>query len=102
MTNATPTRLRPLGNRVIVRRLESEEKLKGGILLPENAKKKQEQASVIAVGPGKRDKSGNLNPVTVKIGDTVLMEKYSGQEVKIEDEDYIIVNADELIAIIEK
>ncbi len=102
MTNTTSSRLRPLGNRVIVRRLESEEKLKGGILLPENAKKKQEQANVIAVGPGKRDKSGNLTPVAVKIGDTVLMEKYSGQEVKIEDDEYVIVNADELIAIIEK
>jgi chaperonin GroES len=102
MANATATNLRPLGNRVIVRRLESEEKLKGGILLPENAKKKQEQAQVIAIGPGKRDKSGHVNPVPVKIGDTVLMEKYSGQEVKIDDEDYVIVNADELIAIIEK
>lgn len=102
MANATATNLRPLGNRVIVRRLESEEKLKGGILLPENAKKKQEQAQVIAVGPGKRDKSGHVTPVSVKIGDTVLMEKYSGQEVKIDDTDYVIVNADELIAIIEK
>lgn len=97
----TTTRLRPLGNRVIVRRLESEEKLRGGILLPENAKKKQEQAEVIAVGPGKRDKSGNITPVPVKVGDVVLMEKYSGQDVTLDDQEYVIVKADELIAIVE-
>lgn len=97
----TTTRLRPLGNRVIVKRLETEEKLRGGILLPENAKKKQEQAEVIAVGPGKRDKNGNVTPVPVKIGDVVLMEKYSGQEITVDDQEYVIVKADELIAIVE-
>ncbi len=96
------TRLRPLGNRVIVRRLESEEKLRGGILLPDNAKKKQEQALVIAVGPGKTDKNGKLIPVSVKAGDIILMEKYSGQDVTIEEQELVIVKADELIAIIEQ
>lgn len=95
------TRLRPLGNRVIVRRLESEEKLRGGILLPENAKKKQEQAEVIAVGPGKLDKNGTVVPLPVKVGDVILMEKYSGQNVTIDDQEYVIVKADELIAIVE-
>ncbi len=61
------TRLRPLGNRVIVKRLESEEKLKGGILLPDSAKKKQEQTEVIAIGPGKLDKNGKLLPIPVKV-----------------------------------
>lgn len=94
--------LRPMGNRVLLRRLEAEEKLKGGIFLPETAKKKQEQAEVIAIGPGKSDKSGNLIPMPVKVGDVILMEKYSGQEVTLDDQEYVIVRADDIIAIIEK
>jgi len=96
------TSFRPLGNRVLVRRLAAEETLKGGILLPDSAKKKQEHAEVIAIGTGKKDKSGQLIPISVKVGDIVLMEKYSGQEVTLNDEEYIIVRADDLIAIIEK
>lgn len=96
------TKLQPLGNRVLLKRLPAEEKLKGGIVLPDSAKQKQEQAKVIAVGPGKKDKSGQLIPVPVKDGDIVLMEKYSGQEVTLNDEEFIIVKADDLIAIIEK
>jgi chaperonin GroES len=94
--------LRPLGNRVLVRRLEQEEKLKGGILLPDTAKKKQEQAEVVAIGTGKKDKNGNLIPIPVKVGDIILMEKYSGQEVNLNDQDYVILRADDLIAIVEK
>ena len=94
--------LRPLGFRVLVRRLETEEKLKGGILLPDTAKKKQEQAEVIALGTGKKDKNGNLIPIPVKVGDVILMEKYSGQEVTLNDQEYTILKADEIIAIIEK
>lgn len=93
-------KLTPLGNRVLVRRLEAEEKLKGGIILPDTAKKKQEQAEVIAVGTGKKDKNGNLIPLPVKVGDIVLMEKYSGQEITLDDHEYIIVRSDDLIAII--
>lgn len=96
------TKLKPLGNRVLIRRLEAEETLKGGILLPDSAKKKQEQAEVVAVGPGKKDNKGNLIPMPVKEGDIVLMEKYSGQEVTLDDQEYVIVRADDLIAIIEK
>lgn len=96
------TKLKPLGNRVLIRRLEAEETLKGGILLPDSAKKKQEQAEVVAVGPGKKDNKGNLVPMPVKEGDVVLMEKYSGQEVTLDDQEYVIVRADDLIAIIEK
>jgi len=94
--------LRPLGFRVLVRRLDTEEKLKGGILLPDTAKKKQEQAEVIALGTGKKDKSGNIVPIPVKVGDVILMEKYSGQEVTLNDHEYTILKADEIIAIIEK
>lgn len=95
-------KLRPLGNRVLVRRLEAEETLKGGIILPDTAKKKQESAEVVAIGTGAKDKEGNLIPIPVKIGDVILMEKYSGQEVTLDDENYVILRADDLIAIVDK
>ncbi len=100
--NHPPTNLRPLGNRILVKRLEMEEKLKGGILLPDTAKKKQEQAEVLAIGTGKKDKNGHLIPIAVKVGDIILMEKYSGQEVTLNDQDYVILRADDIIAIVEK
>lgn len=96
------TKLKPLGNRVLVRRLAAEEKLKGGIILPDTAKKKQEQAQVIAVGIGKKDQDGHLVPMSVKVNDIILMEKYSGQEVVIGGEDFVILRADDIIAIVEK
>lgn len=99
--NNTP-KLIPLGNRVLVRRLEAESKLKGGIVLPDSAKKKQEQAEVVAIGTGKKDKNGNLIPMPVAIGNVILMEKYSGQEVTIQDEEFVIIKADDIIAIVEK
>ena len=104
MAQSTDTKvaLRPLGNRVLVRRLEADEKLKGGIILPDSAKKKQEQAQVIAVGTGKKDKAGALIPMPVKVHDIILMDKYSGQEVKVNDEEFMIVRADDIIAIVEK
>ena len=98
----TNIKLRPLGNRVLVRRLEAEETLKGGIILPDTAKKKQESAEVVAIGTGSKDKEGNLIPIPVKVGDVILMEKYSGQEVTLEDETYVILRSDDLIAIVEK
>lgn len=101
-TSHTKVALRPLGNRVLVRRLEADEKLKGGIILPDTAKKKQEQAEVIAIGTGKKDKDGKLVPMPVAIGDIILMDKYSGQEVKVNDEEFMIVRADDIIAIVEK
>ena len=100
--NQTKIKFKPLGDRVLVRRLEEEETLKGGILLPDTAKKKQEQVEVVAVGPGKTDKKGNHIQIPVKIGDVVIMEKYSGQEVTINDNDYVIVKTDGLIAIVEQ
>jgi chaperonin GroES len=100
-TCQTKVNFQPLGNRVLLRRLAAEE-AKGGIILPDNAKKKQEQAEVIAIGTGKNDKQGQLVPIPVKVGDIVLIEKYSGQEVTLCDEEYIIARADDLIAIIEK
>jgi chaperonin GroES len=93
--------LKPLGNRVVAKRIEQEETLKGGIILPDTAKKKQESAKVVAVGPGQTNKDGKAIPISVKVGDTILMDKYSGQEVTIDDEDLVILRADDIIAIIE-
>lgn len=101
-SNSSCCELQPLGDRVLLRRLAAEEKLKGGIILPDSAKKKQEQAEVIAIGKGKKDKDGNLIPMPVKIGDIVLVEKYTGQEITLNDEELMIARAGDLIAIIEK
>lgn len=92
--------IRPLGNRVVAQRLEQEETLKGGIILPDSAKKKQESAKVVAVGPGELTKEGKLLPMPVNVGDVILMDKYAGQEVSIDDEDYVIVKADDIVAIV--
>ncbi len=101
MAQQTTTKLKPLGNRVLAKRLEEEETQRGGIIIPDSAKKKQESAKVIAVGPGKKDEKGNLEPMPVKIGDLILTDKYAGQEVTVDDVEYIIVKADDIIAIIE-
>lgn len=93
--------LRPLGDRVLIQRIEQETTLKGGIILPETAKKKQEMAVVIAVGNGKVVSDGKTLPMPVEIGDKVLMDKYSGQEVTINDEEYVVLKSDDIIAIIE-
>ncbi|MDN3505380.1 MAG: co-chaperone GroES [Rhabdochlamydiaceae bacterium] len=95
------TTLKPVGNRVVLKRLETEETSAGGIILPESAQKKQESALVIAVGKGKTSSDGHTLPMTVKEGDTVLMDKYAGQEVTVNDETFIIAKEDDIIAIIE-
>ncbi len=102
MTQQTEKKLsmRPLGNRVVAQRLEQEETLKGKIILPDSAKKKQETAKVIAVGPGQMTEEGKTLPMPVKVGDVILMDKYAGQEVTIQDEDYVIVKADDIVAIV--
>jgi len=100
-TKTKTPNLKPLGNRVLVKRLEAEEALKGGIILPDTAKKKQEKATVLAIGEGKKDKEGQIVPIPVKKGDVVLIDKYSGTEVNIDDEEYIIVRSDDIIAIVE-
>lgn len=97
---AKKSTLKPLGNRVLVQRQEPQEVLKGGILLPDSAKKKQETAKVISVGEGKRLDDGKILPIPLKEGDTVLMDKYSGQEVTINDEEFLILKADDIIAMI--
>lgn len=93
--------LKPIGNRVVVKRMEQQETSKGGILLPDSAKKKQETAKVIAIGPGKSNKNGEIIPVEIKVGDIVLMDKYSGQEVSINDEEFLILKSEDIIAVLE-
>ena len=90
--------VKPLSDRVIAIRLEAEEVSKGGIILPDSAKQKQEKVEVLAVGPGKTDQNGNLVAMPVSVGDIVLMDKYAGQEVSIDGKEYIIVRADDIVA----
>lgn len=94
------TKIKPLADRVVAQRLESEETLKGGIIIPDSAKKKQEMAKVIAVGPGKITDENKVLPMSVKEGDIILMDKYSGQEITIDDDEFIIVKADDIIALV--
>jgi chaperonin GroES len=94
--------LKPLSNRIIAIRLDSKEILKGGLVLPDSAKKKQETAKVVAVGPGKKTEDGKILPMTIKVGDVILLEKYAGQEVTYNDQEYLIAKADDVIAIIEE
>ena len=91
-------KFRPLQDRVVVKRIEAEEKTAGGIIIPDTAKEKPQQGETIAVGTGGRDETGKLIPMDVKIGDRVLFGKYSGTEIKVEDEDYLILREDEILA----
>ena len=94
------TKFRPLHDRVVVRRLEGEEKTKGGIIIPDTAQEKPMQGEVIAVGPGGRDETGKLIPIDVKKGDKVLFGKWSGTEVKIEGEDLLIMKESDIMGVI--
>ena len=93
--------LRPLHDRILVQRIEEEEQKVGGIIIPDSAKEKPQQGKVIAVGAGKADKDGKRVPLDVKDGDTILFGKYSGQEVRVDGEDYLIMREDEVLAVIE-
>ena len=94
-------KFRPLHDRVAVRRLEGEEKTKGGIIIPDTAKEKPSQGEIIAVGPGGRDESGKLIPIDVHPGDRVLFGKWSGTEVKIDGVEYLIMKESDIMGIIE-
>jgi chaperonin GroES len=94
--------VRPLNDRVLLRRLEQEEVIKGGIIIPDTAKEKPQEAEVIAVGPGKLDEDGKRIPTEVKKGDRVLIGKYSGTDIKIADDEFVIVREDEILGVIEK
>ena len=94
--------LRPLHDRVIIKRVDdAEQKSAGGIIIPDSAKEKPQKAEVVAVGPGKLNDKGQATPLDVKAGDQVLIGKYAGNEIKIEDQEYVIVREDEILAVIE-
>ena len=92
---------RPLGDRLIVKPKESEEKTKSGIVLPDSAKEKPQEGKVISVGKGVKDDKGNITPMEVKVGDVVLYSKYSGTEVKIDGEEHLIIKESDVLAIVE-
>ncbi len=94
-------KFRPLHDRVLVRRVEAEEKTKGGIIIPDTAKEKPQEGEVIAVGPGARDESGKLIPIDLKTGDRILFGKWSGTEIKIEGEDLIIMKESDVMGVVE-
>ena len=92
---------RPLHDRVVVRRIDAEEKTKGGIIIPDTAKEKPQEGEVIAVGPGARDESGKVQALDVKAGDRILFGKWSGTEVRIDGEDILIMKESDIMGIVE-
>lgn len=95
-------KIRPLHDRVVVKRIEAQEQVRGGIIIPDTAKEKPQEAEVIAVGPGKVNDNGQRSPMDVKAGDRILIGKYSGSEIKVGDEDLVILREDEILAVLDK
>jgi chaperonin GroES len=95
------TKFRPLGDRVLVKRIKEEERTKGGIVIPDTAKEKPQEGKVVAVGKGKYDDDGKLIPIEVKAGDKILFGKYSGSEVKLDGEEHMIMREDDILGILE-
>ncbi len=94
-------KFRPLHDRVLVKRLTPEAKSAGGIFIPESAKDKPQEAQVVAVGEGRRQDDGTLRPVSVKVGDKVLFGKYTGDEVKLDGEEHIVLREEDILAVLE-
>jgi len=92
---------RPLGDRVLVRRVKEEEKTKGGIIIPDTAKEKPQEGEIVATGPGARDEQGKIQPLDVKVGDKILFGKWSGTEVQIAGEDLLIMKESDVLGVIE-
>ena len=93
-------KIRPLHDRVVVKRIEQEEQIRGGIIIPDTAKEKPQEAEIVAVGPGKLQEDGKRQPMDVSEGDKVLIGKYSGSEIKIDDDELVILREDEILAVI--
>ena len=93
---------RPLHDRVVVRRIDAEEKTKGGIIIPDTAKEKPQEGEVVSVGPGARDDSGKIQPLDVKAGDRILFGKWSGTEVKIDGEELLIMKESDIMGVVEQ
>jgi chaperonin GroES len=94
-------KLRPLHDRVIVKRIDSETKTASGIVIPDNAAEKPDQGEVLAVGPGRKNDKGEISPISVKVGDRVLFGKYSGQTVKVDGDELLVMKEDDLFAVVE-
>ncbi len=92
---------RPLHDRVLIERVEEKESVKGGIVIPDTAKEKPQEGQVVAVGSGKKEKDGKVIPLDVKVGDRILFGKHSGTEIKIDNEDYLILREEEVLGVIE-
>ena len=95
-------KFRPLHDRVVVRRLEGEEKSKGGIIIPDTAKEKPQEGEIVAVGPGARDDAGMLVPLDVKVGDRIIFGKWSGTEVKIDGVEYLIMKESDIMGVLDE
>ncbi len=95
-------KIRPLQDRVIVKRIAEEEKTKGGIIIPDTAKEKPQEGKVIAVGKGKTNDDGKITPLDVKVNDRILFGKYSGTEINVDDEEHLIMREDDILGVIEK
>ena len=94
------TKFRPLHDRIVVKRIDAEEKTKGGIIIPDTVKEKPSQGQVVAVGPGGRDESGKLIPIDLKVGDKVLFGKWSGTEVKLDGVEYLVMKESDVIGVV--
>jgi chaperonin GroES len=95
-------KIRPLQDRVIVKRLEQEdEKTKGGLIIPDTAKEKPQQGTIVAVGKGKVNDDGKINPLDVKVGDKILFGKYAGSEIKLEGEEHLIMREEDILGVVE-
>jgi chaperonin GroES len=94
--------IRPLHDRVLIKRIEDQETVRGGIIIPDTAKEKSQEGEVVAVGAGKRLENGSVQPLELKEGDRILFGKYSGAEIKIEQQDYLILREDEVIGVFTK
>ena len=95
-------KIRPLQDRIIVKRIEEEEKSKGGIIIPDTAKEKPQEGKVVAVGKGKTNEDGKITPLDVKVNDRVLFGKYSGSEINIDGDEHLIMREDDVLGVIEK
>jgi len=92
--------MRPLSDRLMVKRIEDKKQMQGGLHIPDSAKEKPQEAEVVAIGPGKRLESGTLVPLDVKVGDRILLGKYAGNEIKLDGQEYLIVREDEVLGIV--
>ena len=101
MAKATATKLRPLGDRVVIKPTPREEMTKSGIVLPDTAKEKPQEGTIVAAGPGRLDDDGDREPMDVKVGDKVLYAKYAGTEFKVDGEEFLIVSQKDILAVVE-